>query len=169
MNEVKKNQTEKKSVFNKWFYIGLAITFAVLCIVCTVIFLYEFYVIRVVENALGEKVLTGHNLMNMLSDLFMIPSLITLLLYAIMYVSKEGAFDAIAYSTKLVFYTIFAKNTRHTKLPATYGEYRAMKMAKERSSTLFLLFAVIPFFICGLVFTILAACNYVPFDAIIVK
>ena len=66
MNEVKKNQTEKKSVFNKWFYIGLAITFAVLCIVCTVIFLYEFYVIRLVENALGEKVLTGHNLMNML-------------------------------------------------------------------------------------------------------
>ena len=43
-----------------------------------------------------------------------------------------------------------------TKLPATYGDYRAMKMAQERSSTLFLLFAAIPYLITGIVFTILA-------------
>ena len=47
-----------------------------------------------------------------------------------------------------------------TKLPATYGDYRLMKQAKERSSSLFLLFAAIPFFIVGIIFTILAGVNY---------
>ena len=153
MNEVKENR--KQSRFNKWFYIGLAITFAAQAVLCVTIFLYEFYTFRCIDG-----VITSANLLNMLSDIFMIPSIITILLYGLMFVSKEGAFDAISYAVKLVFYSVFAKNMRQTKLPATYGEYRLMKQQKERSSSLFLLFAAIPYFIVGIVFTILAVVNY---------
>lgn len=155
MNEEKKNRLGR---FNKGFYIGTAITFAVLAVVSTVIFLYEFYTFRTVGGNIST--LTSANLTNMLSDVFLIPSIIAILFYGIMFVSKEGAFDAIAYASKLVFYSIFAKNMRSTKLPATYGDYRLMKMEKERSSSLFLLFAAIPFFVVGIVFTILAGVNY---------
>ena len=155
MNEVKKNQKGKLSRFNKGFYIGLAITVVVQAILATAIFLYEFYYARVTDGAF-----TPLDLTNTLSDIFIIPSILCILFYLLVFVSREGAFDAIVYSTKLVFYSIFARNIRSTKLPSTYGEYRAMRMAKERSSTLFLLFAAIPFFIVGIVFTILAGVGY---------
>ena len=157
MNEVKENRQRK---FNKWFYIGLGIAFLAQAIVAVAIFLYEFYTFRSIVDSEGVRIITSANLTNMLSDMFVIPSVICILLYLLMYVSKEGAFDAIAYSAKLVFYSIFAKNTRDTKLPATYGDYRLMKQGKERNSSLFLLFAAIPFFIVGIIFTILAGVNY---------
>lgn len=159
MNEEKKNrQLPKKSKFNKGFFIGLGITLFVLAVVAVAIFLFEYFTpdIRTFFDENGNRVLTQLNFLNMMSDIFIIPSILAILVYALMFVSKEGAFDAITYSVKLVFYSIFAKNMRHTKLPATYGEYRAMKMAQERSSSLFLLFAAIPYLITGLVFTILA-------------
>ena len=155
MNEVKKNREQKLRRFDKLFFIGLAITFAVQLLVATAIFLYEYYVIR-----FEDGVLTSLELSNMLADVFIFPSLFCILFYGITYVSKEGAFDAIVYSTKLVFYSIFAKNTRDTKLPATYGEYRLMKQGKPRSSTLFLLFAAIPLFVIGIIFVILAWVQY---------
>jgi hypothetical protein len=155
MNEVKENRIEKQSRFNKGFYIGLGISFAVEAIIAVAIFLYEYYAVRFVDN-----ILTSAELNNMLADVFILPSILCILFYCIMFVSKEGAFDAIAYASKLVFYSIFAKNTRETKLPATYGEYRALKMGKTRSSSLFLLFSAIPFFIVGIIFVILAGVNY---------
>ena len=153
MNEVKENR--KPSKFNKWFYIGLGITFAAQAVVSVVIFLYEFY-----AGYGGDGIITPLEKPEMLANIFMIPSVLTILLYLLMFVSKEGAFDAISYGAKLVFYSVFAKNMRQTKLPATYGEYRLMKQQKERNSSIFLLFAAIPFFIVGIVFVILAGVNY---------
>ena len=149
MNEVKKDTGKK--VFDKGFFIGLGVTAGIIAVVSVCVFLYEFY-------ALYHGVYPSDiALYNSMADVFMIPAVLCLLFYAIVFVSREGAFDAIVYSAKLAFYSVFARNIRKTKLPATYGDYRAMKLSKDRSSTLFMLFADIPFVIVGIIFVILAA------------
>lgn len=150
-----KKVENRKSRFNKWFFIGLGISLAAEAVVSVAVFLIDYYL-----NYKDIIATSGVALNNMLSNIFMIPSILCILFYLLVFVSNNGAFDAITYSAKLVFYSIFAKNTRQTKLPATYGDYRAMKMAKERGSTLFLLFAAIPFLIVGIIFTVFAVSGY---------
>lgn len=138
----------KHYIFDKGFVVGLIISFIIACLISTGVFLYEYY-----NLYSGE--LTTYKLYMALSDSFMFPWVMFALLYLLMWASKEGAFDAIVYSSKLFFYTIFYKNIRDSKLPASYREYRELKRSKPRSSTLFLLFAAIPFFILFIVFIIL--------------
>lgn len=139
--EIKKDQKKK---FNKFFYIGLGVSF-ILASLCSVgIFYY-------MQNILGFKI--ENSLYHILSDTFLVPAVMLLLFYFLMLVSKEGAFDAISYGVKLTFFRIFYKNIRETKIPSTYVEYRELKRGKERASylylaitgSLFLLLAIIMF------------------------
>lgn len=140
---------EKNIKYGKGFRIGIIISLFFEALIFLGIFLYEFFV-------LYESIPTSYNFEVLMSDAFIFPSVIFVLLYLLMWVSKEGTFDAIAYGVKLMFYTIFYKNIRESKLPASYGEYRELKRKKERISYSFLLFASIPFFIVGLIFLILS-------------
>lgn len=148
-NQNQQNQKNKHYLFDKGFVVGLIISFIIACLISTGVFLYEYYVIYSAN-------LDNYKLYVTLSNAFMFPWIMFSLLYLLMWASKEGAFDAIVYSSKLFFYTIFYKNIRESKLPSSYREYRELKRNKPRSSTLFLLFAAIPFFITFLVFIILS-------------
>lgn len=140
----------EKRLFDKGFFTGLISSFIVGLIIGLIVFLIEYF-----GQYKGNVVYDSVSYYSMLTNIFSIPGVILILLYLIMFVSKEGAFDAIAYSFKLVFYNTFRKDLRQTKLPATYGDYRLLKSSKPRSSSLFLLFSAIPYIIAGIILLIL--------------
>ncbi len=137
------NKNEEVKPFGKNYYIGLIITIAVVGILVLCLYFYELYILEV------------KNIYKNLCDAFFIPSIIGVLFYLLNLVSKEGAFDAIAYSVKLVFYTTFYSNIRKTKLPSSYREYRELKRGKKRTSPSFLLAGSLPYLICSILFYIL--------------
>ncbi|MEG0528920.1 MAG: DUF3899 domain-containing protein [Bacilli bacterium] len=138
-----KDKKEKKKIFNKWFYIGFVVTFILAISVVVGCFFYF-------QGVLGLTI--EKSLYRMLCDSFAFPAVILLLVYALMAVSKEGAFDALSYGIQLAFFTIFYNDLRKTKIPATYTEYREIKMGKERSSFLYLLIVGLIFLFIAIIF-----------------
>ena len=76
---------------------------------------------------------------HILADTFTIPGVMFLMVFLLVKVSDFGAFDAIAYSVRLVVTVIFRSNVRKSKLPVNYRDYRLARMAKQRTSATFLL------------------------------
>ena len=77
-----------------------------------------------------------------------------LLAFCLSFLSKEGAFDILAYSVKLFWYNTFRRNIRQTALPSSYAEYKELKHGEERGSTLFILVGSLPCLVVGLILLI---------------
>lgn len=138
------NKKDKEfNPYNKGYYIGLIITFIILGLLSLCVYFYEIYVLNVT------------NINKNLTDSFFIPSIISILFYLLSVVTKNGAFDIIAYSIKLVFYSVFYSNIRKSKLPASYKEYKEIKRGSKRTSTSFLFFSAIPYLSISIIFYIL--------------
>ncbi|MCR5079324.1 MAG: hypothetical protein K6B65_05365, partial [Bacilli bacterium] len=58
------------------------------------------------------------------TDTFTLPGVLYILVFCLVKVSDWGAFDAIVYSVRLLFNTIFFPTTKNSKLPKNYTEYR---------------------------------------------
>lgn len=142
-NDIKKDENKN---LKRNFLIGFVVSFFIIGLLCLVIFFIEFYATRV-----------GMNINAILSDTFLVPSLLAILVYLLNVVTNEGAFDALAYGIKLAFYNTFYTNVRKTKLPASYREYRELKRGKKRTSLLYIVLAAIPYIIIGLAYYIMFA------------
>jgi len=87
-------------------------------------------------------------------DATSIPGGLFLLFYLIMVCSNYGAFDALSYAVKLVWYNTFHKEVRKTKLAPTYRDYRVEKNHTENRSFLFMVYAAIPFVVAAIAIAI---------------
>lgn len=130
---------EKKS--DKGFWIGFGICFAVNALLTVLIVFYEIGALQ--SQWEMEK-------WTILVDGFTLSGGAMCLLYLLIWVSGEGAFDAIGYGVKLAYYTTFHKNLRETKLAKNYTEYRMMKRDKEKTDVRFLLISGGVFLLVGL-------------------
>lgn len=95
------------------------------------------------------------NKWRLLTDAATFPGVFLILVYLLVKLSNGGAFDAISYSLQLVFYTVFFRSLRETKLPRSYTEYRLLKQGKKRAGFSYLLIVGGIFLLITVVFLIL--------------
>lgn len=130
----------------KAYWIGFAIALGV----SAVLAVGSFFLIR---DGMGLDYQT--NKWRIWADTFTLPGVLYLLSFLLVKVSDFGAFDAIAYSVRLVITVTFRRNVRDSKLPPTYHEYRLMRMNKPRTSASFLLIIGLFYLLVTAVFLIL--------------
>ena len=145
VHELSKNDEKDGSV--KAYLIGFIITFLVDSLIAV-----SYILISLSAKSFDVDNIT---LYRTLSDGFALPGVFTLLFYALILVSRGGAFDAIGYSVKLVVYSIFSPNLRETKLPKTYADYKELKRGRKQSSLSYIAISGALFFLTGLIFLII--------------
>lgn len=131
------HKTNKKKVF----LIGLIISFIVNSLLCLGIFFLEYKGLN-------------YFLYLALVDAFSISGLIMVLFFLLTFFAEKGAFDMLAYSIQVAFYTVFYKNLRDSKLPKSYAEYKEMKYGKEKTSVSYMLYVGLIFMVIGLLLLI---------------
>ena len=87
----------------------------------------------------------------MLSDGFFIVGIMTACIGGLLFVSQNGAFDAISYSVRTFWW--FTQIRRHTKKHETYREYRERLNDKPKAPFLFLVFCGLGFLAVAGIFT----------------
>jgi len=144
-NPEKTKQEKHCGFFDRGYIIGLIVTFIVDLIIAGLVIVYEITALKQTFES---------DLFVILSDAFTISGGLTCLIFLLVFISGEGAFDAIVYGVKVAFYTTFYKNIRETKIPSTYAEYRELKRGKEKKKTSFLVIIGGIFLLIGIIFLI---------------
>lgn len=135
---------DKKEKIKK-LIIGSLITFAASLVVAGIIF---WIVASMRGNSWKDELLVE------LIDSLGISGLLGVMLWCLVFLSTEGAFDMLAYSVKLAIYNIFRRNIRETALPKTYAEYKELKHGKDKDYRLYILIGSLPCLIGGLILLI---------------
>ena len=99
--------------------------------------------------------LTKENVMVGWIDALTISSVMMLLFYLLNILTREGAFDILSYSFKLVWFNTFYRSIKDTKLPRTYREYREQRRGAKKDNVLFLLVGAAPYLVAGIVVAII--------------
>lgn len=141
----KETKEEKERFFSKAYIIGLVVSTVATIVMGGIIFLARYY-----GATLGDN-----RVFVCLTDAFSLSGFLSIMFFLIVWVSNYGAFDAISYSVQLAFLTIFHRNVRQTRLPATYRDYRELKRGKKRANTTFMLFPGLLFLIVGIILIII--------------
>ena len=135
-------ETHSKERNIKGFIIGSIVSFVVTGLLMGLVLMIHFLA---KHDLMKEEIYVGWY------DALILSSVMMLLFFLLNYLTREGAFDILAYSFKLVWYNTFYRNVRETKLPKTYREYRELKASKPRDSNLFLLVGAAPYLVAGIV------------------
>ena len=139
---MEENQVEKKSY--KGFIIGSIISFVITGLIMGIVLLIGY-------TSRGEHTKE----LVIWVDGLTLSGFIMVLFYLLNLLTREGAFDILAYSIKLVWFNTFYRNVRETKLPKSYREYRELKAAQAKDSNLFLIVGASPYIIAGIILYII--------------
>ncbi|MCR5078516.1 MAG: DUF3899 domain-containing protein [Bacilli bacterium] len=150
MDNKKKELTEEEKQRRNAYLIGFLIAF----VVSIPIAVGSFFMIKD-----GLRLDYETEKWRIWTDTFTLPGVLYILVFCLVKVSDWGAFDAITYSVRLLFNTIFFPTTKNSKLPKTYSEYRELKRGKKRISATFLLYIGLLYMALMLVFLILWYAN----------
>ena len=142
---MKEPQEERNSNL-KGFLIGSLVTFIVTGILMGIILLISF---TTAGELTVEKAYVGW------IDALGLSSVIMILFYLLNLLSREGAFDMLAYSFKLVWFNTFYRSIKETKLPSTYREYRELKRGSRRDKLTFLLVGPLPYLVASVIVMII--------------
>lgn len=140
MNEPKEERNYKG------FIIGSIVTFVVTGIIMGIILLISFTQLTEVSV---QAAYVGW------IDALGLSGAIMLLFYLLNLLSREGAFDILAYSLKLVWFNTFYRSIKDTKLPRTYREYRELKRGTRKDRLLFLLVGPLPYILAAIIVMII--------------
>jgi hypothetical protein len=77
--------------------------------------------------------------------------LLTFFVFLLSYCASKGAFDFLAYSLKVLVYTIFRPHYRESGFPRTYYDYKVLKDSQERKPLLALFLVSVIFILAGFV------------------
>ena len=130
----------------KTLIIGSIVTFVVTGVIMGIILLISFTQVTEVTREIayvGWIDATG------------LASVIMILFYILNLLSREGAFDILSYSFKLVWYNTFHRSIKETKLPRTYREYRELKRGSRSERLNFLIIGPLPYIITCIVLMII--------------
>lgn len=130
----------------KGFIIGSIVTFVVTGVIMGLVLLISF---TQVSELTRQAAFVGW------IDALSISAVLMILFYLLNLLSREGAFDMLAYSIKLVWYNTFHRSIKETKLPSTYREYRELKRAKRKDGLLFLLIGPLPYLVAAVIVMII--------------
>ena len=126
---------------------NLIISLVALTLLGGLIALIEYFAIRnIVKNQI---------VLHILGDAFGLSGLLGFAGFGLGYVSSKGAFDLLAYSTKLAFLNIFAPKWRKENFPKTYYDYKVLKDHEERKAVFPLLWVSLGFIVVGVVIIII--------------
>ena len=126
---------------------NLIISLVALTLLGGLIALIEYFAIRnIVKNQI---------VLHILGDAFGLSGLLGFAGFGLGYVSSKGAFDLLAYSTKLAFLNIFALKWRKENFPKTYYDYKVLKDHEERKAVFPLLWVSLGFIAVGVVIIII--------------
>lgn len=137
------NKGGKKSRFGKAFWISAAIAFLASCVLALIIAIIEYY-------SLGAGELNPL-LYHLSEDGLGLSGLLTFFVFLLSYCASKGAFDFLAYSLKVLVYTVFRPHYRETGFPRTYYDYKVLKDSEERKPLLALLFVSLIFILAGFI------------------
>ena len=140
MNEPKPERDDKG------FIIGSIVTFVVTGVIMGLVLLISF---TQVSELTRQAAFVGW------IDALSISAVLMILFYLLNLLSREGAFDMLAYSIKLVWYNTFYRSIKETKLPSTFREYRELKRAKRKDGLLFLLIGPLPYLVAAVIVMII--------------
>lgn len=129
----------------KGFLIGSIVSFVVTGIIMGLVILISF----------TTRELTKENVMVGWIDALTISSVMMLLFYLLNILTREGAFDILSYSFKLVWFNTFYRSIKETKLPRTYREYREQRRGVKKDNVLFLLVGAAPYLVAGIILAII--------------
>ena len=130
----------------KGFIIGSIITFVVTGVIMGLVLLISF---TQVSELTTQAAYVGW------IDALSISSVLMILFYLLNLLSREGAFDMLAYSIKLVWFNTFYRSIKETKLPSTFREYRELKRAKRKDGLSFLLVGPLPYLVAAVIVMII--------------
>lgn len=130
----------------KGFIIGSIVTFVVTGVIMGLVLLISF---TQVSELTRQAAFVGW------IDALSISAVLMILFYLLNLLSREGAFDMLAYSIKLVWYNTFYRSIKETKLPSTFREYRELKRAKRKDGLLFLLIGPLPYLVAAVIVMII--------------
>lgn len=128
------------------YFIGLLISFLITGVMCALIMLSRYSMVK-------DEISSNPNYVWTLiwADGLNISSLLMVAFYILTLLTKEGAFDAIAYSVQLVWVNMFHKSTRNTRLAKNYAEYREEKKRSRDRNLSFLVLGATPYILAGIV------------------
>ncbi len=139
-------ETRSKERNYKGFIIGSIVSFVITGVIMGLVILISFTANKELSR---EVIYVGW------IDALTISSVIMLLFYLLNILTREGAFDILAYSFKLVWFNTFYRSIKETKLPRTYREYREQRRGMKKDSFLFLLVGAAPYLLAGIVLMII--------------
>lgn len=139
-------ETPNKERNIKGFIIGTIVSFVVTGLIMGIILLIVFLS---KQSFAKEEIYVGW------IDALTVSSIMMVLFYLLNLLTREGAFDILAYSFKLVWYNTFYRSIKDTKLPKSYREYRELKASKPKESNLFLIAGALPYLLAGIVLMII--------------
>ncbi len=139
----KTSKQKKEPFFNKVFWISLVISFLIAAALSVTIGLIEYYS----QKASGLTIV----MLAIYTDAIALSGLLMALFFLLQYLSTKGAFDILAYSLKIVFYTIFRPSYRQHGFPATFYDYKVLKDSENRKPILAILFVSLIFICAGLI------------------
>lgn len=96
----------------------------------------------------------------LLSDGFFVSAAVFGGVWALTWISHEGAFDIFSYSFKRFGARMFRKNPKYTNVPKTFYEYRVLKSEEEPAYIGYLGIVALTDLILAIVFVVLAI-NYI--------
>lgn len=137
------SKQKKEPFFNKVFWISFIISLLVACALSAAIGLIEYYS----QKASGLII----DMLAIYTDAVALSGLLMALFFLLQYLSTKGLFDILAYSLKVVFYTIFRPNYRQNGFPATFYDYKVLKDGENRKPILAILFVSLIFICAGLI------------------
>ena len=126
---------------------NLIISLVALTLLGGLIALVEYFAIR---NTVKNQIV-----LHILGDAFGLSGLLGFAGFGLGYVSSKGAFDLLAYSTKLAFLNIFAPKWRKENFPKTYYDYKVLKDHEERKAVFPLLWVSLGFIAVGVAIIII--------------
>lgn len=138
MNEETKKK--KEPLFTKGFWISLAISFLVASAISVLIGCVEW---------LAQREYYPIDALAISVDAIALSGILMALFFLLQYFSSLGAFDFLAYSLKVLIYTVFRPNYRKTGFPATYYDYKVLKDEENRKPILAILFVSLIFILVG--------------------
>ena len=132
----------------KRFIVGSLITFG-----ATLLLAFGIYLLKSFSDV-GSGLKFNDLLFRNIIDGLTLSGLLGALAFCLSFLSREGAFDILAYSVKVFWYNTFRRNIRQTALPSSYAEYKELKHGETKESTIFILVGSLPCLVVGLILLI---------------
>lgn len=143
MSREEKERKQKEPFFSRGFWIAFLVSFLVGCALGAGIGMIEYFA----QQGAGYST----NILAISVDSAALSGLLLICSFLLQFFSTLGAFDFLAYSMKVLVFTIFKPRYRQEGFPLTYYDYKVMKDHEGRKPMFALLISGSIFLLAGII------------------